>query len=558
MFLRIYVLLLLLVTASGQGGLWAQLTGFGSGVGSSDDLPKFKVEGTVVNAVTGEPLSRALVRLDVPGSPRAVFTRQNGHFEFSDVPQGSAVLTPRKPGYMVSEREMQFSYRIAVDAGTGPVTLRLLPQAVITGHVEDSNGDPIDGANIRVWRIVVRDGRKRRETVAGLQTDEDGNYRVAGLYPGTYYIAVQARDNLLATSTAKAKIGYPAAVYYPSASGLSSATPVQLSAGQVTQADFIVGMEPVFTLSGTVSGYEPGQNTSIEITDLAGEQMFFPVSLDQRTGSFEIRMVGAGTYNIFSAARTFNFVSRTMEHLNDSLTAEIKVNVSGNVKGIHLALQPGITIPVTVRFESTQPQPERTVTAVPIRLVFHARDSSSQSPIQAQDIYPVLGRGDGRDHFLIHNLPPGTYSVEVHALNGYVRSALYGVTDLFRDEVVITHSTPIPPLEIVMSDDAATLSVALHSSDANLNRANLNGVLLLVPDGAPMQPPRVNYAYGKGVSSFNGLAPGDYRIFAFDSITGIEYTNPEALAQYAADAVPVHLAPNAQTRVQAEIVHTTE
>jgi hypothetical protein len=113
-------------------------------------------------------------------------------------------------------------------------------------------------------------------------------------------------------------------------------------------------------------------------------------------------------------------------------------------------------------------------------------------------------------------------------------------------------------LEIVMSDDTATLSVALHSSDANLNRANLNGVLLLVPDGAPMQPPRVNYAYGKGVSSFNGLAPGDYRISAFDSITGIEYTNPEALAQYAADAVPVHLAPNAQTRVQAEIVHTTE
>ncbi len=548
MFLRIQILLLLLVTASGQGGLWAQLTGFGSGVGSSDDLPKFKVEGTVVNAVTGEPLYRALVRLEVLGVPRAVFTHQNGHFEFSDVPQGNAVLTPQKPGYMLPEHVMQFKPGISLDASTGPVTLRLLPQAVITGHVEDSNGDPIDGANIRVWRITVRDGRKRREPVGVRRADEDGNYRFAGLQPGKYYIAVQARNDLLA-STAKAKMGYPAAVYYPSASSLSSATPVQLAAGQVMQADFAVGMEPVFTLSGAVSGFGPGQTASVQITNLAGEQMFFPMRFDQRSGSFEIRMVGAGTYNIFS---------RTVGNPNDSLVAETRLNVSGNIKDIHLALDPGITVPVAVRFESTQPQPERNGSAAPVQLIFHVRDASSQSPIQAGDIYPVLGSGDGPDHFLIHKLPPGTYSVEVHAESGYVSSAHYGVTDLFRDEVVITRNAPILPLEIVVRDDAATLSVALHSSDANLNRANLNGVLLLVPDGAPIQTPRVNHANGNGVSSFNGLAPGDYRLFAFDSITGIEYTNPEALAQYAADAVTVHLAPNAQTRVQAEIVHTTE
>jgi hypothetical protein len=548
MFLRIHMLLLLLLTVSGQGSLWAQLTGFGSGVGSSEDSPKFKVEGTVINAVTGEPLSRALVRLEVLGVPRAVFTGQNGHFEFSAVPQGSAVLTPRKPGYMVSEPEMQRSYRIAVDAGAGPVTLRLLPQAVITGHVEDSNGDPIDGANIRVWRIVVRDGRKRRAPVSVRPTDEDGNYRVAGLFPGSYYLAVQPRNNLLAVmSTAKAKMGYPATVYYPSASSLSSATPVQLAAGQVMQADFAVSMEPVFTLSGVVSGAGPGQTTSVQISNLAGEQMLFPIHVD-RSGSFEIRMVGAGTYDI---------LSRAVGNPNDLLVAETRVNVSGNVKDIHLALNPGITIPVAVRFESTQPEPERTGAAAPLQLVFHLRDTSSSSPIQA-DIYPVLGPGDGPDHFLVHSLPPGTYSVEVHAESGYVSSAHYGVTDLFRDEVVITRNAPILPLEIVMRDDAATLSVALHSSDANLNGANLNGVLLLVPDGAPMQTPRVNRASGNAVSSFNGLAPGDYRLFAFDSITGVEYTNPEALARYAADAVAVHLAPNAQTRVQAEIVHTTE
>jgi len=555
MFFRIQILLLLLVTASGQGSLWAQLTGFGSGVGSSDDLPKFKVEGTVINAVTGEPLPRALVRLEALGVPRAVFTGQNGHFEFSAVPQGSAVLTPRKPGYMVSEHETQFSYRIAVDAGMGPVTLRLLPQAVITGHVEDSNGVPIESAGIRLWRIVVRDGRKRREQVAGMRTDEDGNYRVAGLFPGRYYLAVLAQNNLLAmTSTAEAKMGYPAAVYYPSASSLSSATPIQLAAGQVMQADFAVGMEPVFTLSGIVSGYGPGQIAGIHITDLAGEQIFPLTHFNQRTGAFEFRMVGEGTYNIFAG---------TVRNQKDSLNAEAKVSVSGNIKDIHLALQPGITIPVAVRFESAQQQTERNGTAVPVRLIFHPRDANSQSPIQAQDIYPTLEPGDGPDRFLLHNIPPGKYSVEVHALNGYVRSALYGVTDLFRDEVVITRSTSILPLEIVMRDDAATLNVTLHSSGTNLNgtnlnAGNLNGVLLLVPDGAPMQPPRVNHANGKGASSFDGLAPGDYRVFAFDSITGIEYTNPEALARYAANAVTVHLAPNDQTRVQAEIVHTTE
>ena len=546
MFRCIHLFLLLLVSVCGHGWSWAQLTGFGS----SDDLPKFKVEGTVINAASGERLSRALVRLDVLGVPRAVFTGQNGHFEFNDVPQGSVVLTPRKPGYMVSERETQFGSRIVVDASTGSVTLRLLPQAVIIGHVQDSNGEPIESANIKVWRIVVRDGRKRREPVAGLQIDEDGNYRVPGLFPGRYYLAVQPRNNFLATmSTAKAKMGYPAVVYYPSAFSLSSATPVQLSAGQVMQADFTVGMEPVFTLSGTVSGYGPGQTASVQITDLAGEQIFPPTRFDQRTGAFEFRMVGEGTYNIFA---------RTVGNSSDSLTAETKVNVSGNIKDMHLALQPGITIPVAIRFESTHTLPERAGTGVPVRLVFHARDASSQSPIQARDIYPALEPGDGPDRFVLHTIPPGKYSVEVYALSGYVSSALCGVINLFRDEMVITHGTPVPPMEIVVRDDAAALSVVTHSNDSTLNDADPNGVLLLVPDGAPMQPPRVNRAYGKGLSFVGGLAPGDYRIFVFDSVMGIEYTNPEALAPYADSAVPVHLAPNAQTRVQAEIVHVTE
>ena len=72
-----------------------------------------------------------------------------------------------------------------------------------------------------------------------------------------------------------------------------------------------------------------------------------------------------------------------------------------------------------------------------------------------------------------------------------------------------------------------------------------------------MQSPKLIYGFG-GNASLPGLAPGGYRMFAVDSVDELEYMNPEVLAQYAAKAVQINLAPNGQTKVSLDVVHTEE
>ena len=56
----------------------------------------------------------------------------------------------------------------------------------------------------------------------------------------------------------------------------------------------------------------------------------------------------------------------------------------------------------------------------------------------------------------------------------------------------------------------------------------------------------------------NGLAPGDYLVYAFDHADKIEYTNPEALQPYASQATPVTLSANQETHVMLTLIHAGE
>src|SRR5580698_3775088 len=63
---------------------------------------QYKFTGSVVNAVTGEPIRRALVQLE-GGSERSALSDSNGHFEFAGLPAGQVNVTARKPGFFAQE-----------------------------------------------------------------------------------------------------------------------------------------------------------------------------------------------------------------------------------------------------------------------------------------------------------------------------------------------------------------------------------------------------------------------------------------------------------------------
>jgi hypothetical protein len=79
-----------------------------------------------------------------------------------------------------------------------------------------------------------------------------------------------------------------------------------------------------------------------------------------------------------------------------------------------------------------------------------------------------------------------------------------------------------------------------------------------MPDGILREPIIVG---GAGVNvelQTGGIAPGAYKVFAFDAIDSVDYRNPESLAQYASRAASVTVAPNGTASVNVELIRTGE
>lgn len=112
------------------------------------------VRGQVLNAVTNEPLRRALVSLQIANA--ATFTDDRGQFELkvsekrgaqssaTGMTAVSRFIEVRKPGFMEGRRMATTAYAVGSTAEQQTaVTVRLVPEALIIGHVEvpGSEGD---------------------------------------------------------------------------------------------------------------------------------------------------------------------------------------------------------------------------------------------------------------------------------------------------------------------------------------------------------------------------------------------------------------------------------
>src|SRR5437762_14032573 len=83
---------------------------------SSAAEPKYKLSGTVINSVTGEPIRRALVQL-YAGSQLVALTDGNGQFEFEGLSPGNTSINVHKPGFFDDQQSTQPSGPQVVEIG---------------------------------------------------------------------------------------------------------------------------------------------------------------------------------------------------------------------------------------------------------------------------------------------------------------------------------------------------------------------------------------------------------------------------------------------------------
>jgi hypothetical protein len=188
------------------------------------------IVGRVVDADSGAPVPGAIVELNVtpprtasggdstitlnnvqsqggfvtigmgPGNATRVLTGADGQFAFRDVTAGRGDFDVTAQGYLGGAY-----HQLRPDGQGQPlditdgqrisdVVLKMWRNGAISGRLTDEAGDPVVGARVQVmrrssmgsaagqWQLIVG--------AQGHQTDDRGMYRVAGLLPGDYLVAV--------------------------------------------------------------------------------------------------------------------------------------------------------------------------------------------------------------------------------------------------------------------------------------------------------------------------------------------------------------------------------
>ena len=516
----------------------------------------YKLEGAVVNSLDGKPVPRALVQF----AGRAALTGPEGEFSFEGVPAGKVQVMVTKPGYFRPGAKMGgWSSGRIVDIApeTGKIVLKLSPEAVIFGSVTGKGDEPLEGASIQVFTYISVGGREQLVPARGnVRTDEDGNFRIAGLSAGRYYVAVKAGNatrRVLGAQTAKAGEAYPAIVYYPGTTDLDAATPVNLIPGQRMEADFSVAVAPAFKFAGTVTATgEWKQVNPPMIVDDLGQVLFTPAEFDSQSGTFQFHAVPAGTYIVRLGG---------IDKQGRYIFSRRKLTISRPIADARLSLQPGTDIPVIVRTEFNKTRPPNSCTYTTPDGGLHQSDCSDYPAAHVDLIADDAIRsqfstdyGPLKDSaaFALHGVIPGKYLVRAQPrFGGYVRSLHSGNVDLLREELVVPENGGVSPIEVVLRDDSATLRVHVSAE-----KPGQQSIVLVFPDDALFPEPQMMSSTANSEIQTGPLAPGRYRIFAFDSIDGLDYANPDFMARYEPRSASVTVAANESASVSVDVIHT--
>lgn len=266
------------------------------------------VQGLVVDATTGAPLVGAYVSV-YSVKPLITRTDAGGLFRLEGA-TGPVQVT--RAGYLASSSVAQ---RPGQD-----LSIRLTPEGVISGKLEDEDEFPVEGAQVQVMQYREINGERRLVPVRWGRSNDLGQYRIGGVAAGRYYLRVS-------NGNARNWDGRYVGQFLGGTVQLSDDHMVEVKAGDKQGATDmrLVKFEGV-TVSGRLEGISRStsrqQIPSIQLrSEGAGLDSFFASSV-QGDGTFLIRHVTPGRYTV--VAQTGNGSGQAGD-----LRAQLPVEVGG-------------------------------------------------------------------------------------------------------------------------------------------------------------------------------------------------------------------------------------
>jgi Carboxypeptidase regulatory-like domain len=484
----------------------------------------FRIAGTVVNAMTGVPLNR--VRVSV-ASTRArtqrneMVTDESGHFEFSGLPPGKYSLQGARRGYVTSAYEQHEQYSTAIVAGpefaTDKLLLRLMPLALITGHVLDESGEGLREAQVRLFFEDHSGGTSRIVPVSRSSTDDRGYFDFPWVRPGTYFISANAspwysvhpmvgQSGDTSRLSPELDVAYPT-TYYSSATESDSATPLELKGGQTQDVEMRLTPVPAlhFTVRVPVEAGEENVFRNPVLLKHVFDSAEFPATAQTQNvspGVMEVTGLAAGRYDVSirssNPADAQQFSEVDLEHDGQDLNASDSETMTK----------------LTIKLRTD---------ALPKQYAIGLRDSHQKMALFAT--------GDFNGQLTFPAVRPGKYSMVVPA-NGkfYAVSRITSSSSGETSGHDLTVSSPAMEVTAELTEGVVTIE-GVVSKDG---RATPGIMIALVPTDpeSHVEYFRRDQSDFDGTFSLPGVIPGTYTVVAVEDAWGFDWLKAGVLARY--------------------------
>jgi 5-hydroxyisourate hydrolase-like protein (transthyretin family) len=433
--------------------------------------------------------------------------------------------------------------------------------AAVAGRVRYDSGEPAAALGVELLKSFYdTSGQKILQPIGSARTNDLGEYRVFWVSPGHYYLAVTTNQNVGTVLSANGTIVGASSpnevehvaqptVYYPGTVDLKSAVPIQLSSGDDLRAiDVLVPQtQRVLTIRGRVLDSATGQpprglnmtllprDTSLQRLGLNSDSSGY----DSAKGTFEIRDVVPGTYWLQAQAGGIG-------NNGARLGTTMMLDVARDLEGLVLNLSAGIPVSGRLRVEgqalSASPMPTPRVSLRPTRP--YALTSPS-----------VLVTADGS--FTLQNVFVGEYAIVVTPMpTGYfLKEARIGQVDVLGRPWVIEETSVRDSLEVVLGSNAGNIEGKVVDSRSQ-PAAGIQAVL--VPDESRFRNELFINAVTdqEGRFALRGVAPGTYRLFAWEYVEANSFFDPEVLRRYEQQGVPVRVREGETAVLEVKIIPT--
>ncbi len=491
---------------------------------------RFRVAGIIVSASEGHPLSHARVSLqDVKDRQNQIFmiTGDDGHFEFANLHAGKYSLVGAKRGYISAayDEHEQFSTAIVTGAGvdTENLTLRLVPTAVVTGHVFDESGEPVRGAAVTLWRDDHSSGISRTVRAGADGSDDQGSFEFAPLNAGTYFVSVTAKPwyavhppSIRPTGTPDAPTAVDRSLdvvylptYYAGATEVEDASPILIRGGDHFDLDLHLNPVPALHVLLRIPSPEGGQGFQMPTLfkrDFEGPQQAIQP---------EVQMPAPGVVEITAAPGKYEL---RMPPQNNEPGKSSEVEITQDNQELDTSAGQSVSS-ISAKVEVIGE------TAFPPQMAFGLRDAQRR----------IVARGEANPSHEVTftDVVPGNYQVVVGAA-----SRAYSVISMMvNGSQVSGHSLAVPAgVNLVLS-----LSVAGGTGDINgialrAGKGAAGAMVVLVPKN-----PEANHELFRrdqsdldGTFTFRSVIPGAYTAIAIENGWDLDWSKPAVLLRYVA------------------------